>query len=234
MGGVLGGSLTGILPLIERLDRTRFSPALALFEAKGIEADMAARGVPVHVLGGLPRPLAGGQRSRLGRAAVRAADLWQVVRPRAQALAALYRRERPDVVYLANGLTSALAGVVAGARCRVPVICHEKGFRRVGPVERFMSRWVDTCICMTGDIVAHYRHRRVRARRFLTIFDGIDPDAYEAGGGAAIRRELGIPSEAPLVGIVGHIQGGKGQHVVVEAVAPARAAVPHLHFLVVR
>ena len=33
-GGVVGGSLTGILPLIAGLDRARFAPALALFEAK--------------------------------------------------------------------------------------------------------------------------------------------------------------------------------------------------------
>jgi hypothetical protein len=30
VGGVLGGSLTGILHLIERMDRRRFAPALVL------------------------------------------------------------------------------------------------------------------------------------------------------------------------------------------------------------
>lgn len=232
-GGVLGGSLTGILPTMDHLDRSRFVPSLALFEPKGIEADLVARGIPVHVLGDLPHPLAAVHPSRLGRAIVRTHDLFASVRPRARALATLYRRERPAVVYLANGLTSALPGVIAAARCGIPVICHEKGFRRVGPVERLMSRWVDTCICMTDDIVAHYRGRNLHPRCFRTILDGIDTQAYTPGGGAAVRREFGVAPDAPLVGIVGHIQHWKGQHIVVDAMALARREIPDLRCLVV-
>src|SRR5579883_3133838 len=51
-GGVVGGSLTGILPLIAYLDRTRFTPTLALFEPKAIATDS----VPLHVLPPLARP----------------------------------------------------------------------------------------------------------------------------------------------------------------------------------
>ena len=61
----------------------------------------------------------------------------------ARALMDVYRREQPDLVYLANGLTANVDGVLAAARCGLPMICHEKGWRRVGPVERFLSRWVD-------------------------------------------------------------------------------------------
>jgi len=50
VGGVLGGSLTGILQLIERLDRRRFAPALLLYEEKDVIPQLRADGVPVHVL----------------------------------------------------------------------------------------------------------------------------------------------------------------------------------------
>jgi glycosyltransferase involved in cell wall biosynthesis len=233
MGGVVGGSLTGILHLIARLDRTRFAPSLALFESKAIEADLARRGVPVHVLPSLPVQRKALAPGRLARAVVRATDLWQVVGPRARAVGAVIRSEEPDVVYCANGLTANLDGVVAAAIARRPIICHEKGFRRVGPAERFMSRWVDACVCMTDEIAAHYRAHQVHARRFLTILDGIDTSEFRPGGGPAVRREFGIPPDAPLVGIVGHIQSWKGQHLVVEAVARARARHPALRCLVV-
>ena len=49
-GGVVGGSLTGILHLMARLDRERFAPALALLEPKRI----AANGVPLRILPLLP------------------------------------------------------------------------------------------------------------------------------------------------------------------------------------
>jgi glycosyltransferase involved in cell wall biosynthesis len=48
-----------------------------------------------------------------------------------------------------------------------------------------------------------------------------------------VRREFGIPADAPVVGIVGHIQGWKGQLLVVEAVARARQQVPDLRCLIV-
>src|SRR5262249_59929568 len=121
-----------------------------------------------------------------------------IVAPRARELLPLFRRERPALVYLASGLTSNLAGVVAAARCGVPVVCHFKGFRRVGPVDRFCSRWIDTAVCMTDEIAEHYRSRRIRARRFVTIYDGIDVARFASGGAAAAPPQPRIPPPPPL------------------------------------
>jgi glycosyltransferase involved in cell wall biosynthesis len=233
VGGVLGGSLTGILQLIERMDRRRFAPALVLYESKDVVPALRASGVPVHILPPLPDPLADGTRGRLGRAWLRAYELASVVAPRARALARLFRQEQPDLVYLANAVTTNLDGLVAAALCGLPIMVHEKGLRRIGPAERFMSRWLDTLVGMTEQVTAHARNRGIRARRFLTVYDGIDCEQFAPGGGGAIRREFGIPADAPLVGIVGHLQRWKGQLLVVEAVARARARSPELHCLIV-
>ena len=181
----------------------------------------------------LPTPAPDGDRPRAARAWLRARELVGVVAPRARALTRLFRAERPDVVYLANAVTTNLDGVIAGALCGLPIIVHEKGLRRIGPVERLLSRWVDTCIGMTEEVTAHARARGIRARRFCTIYDGINCDAFAPGGGAAVRGEFGIPADAPLVGIVGHLQRWKGQLVVVEAVARARERHPELRCLIV-
>ena len=228
-GGVVGGSLTGILHLIARLDRTRFAPALALYESK----PLALNGVPVHVLPKLPRKRPARRRAAIARVTARMRNIYTVLGPRAQALATLYRRERPALVYLANGYRANLDGVVAAARCGVPVVCHEKGFEPVGTLERFTSRWIDACVGMTDEIVEHCRAQGLNARRLLTIYDGIDCTAFRAGGREAIRREFGIPADAPVAGIVGHIQEWKGQHLVVEAIAQARRRFPELRGLIV-
>lgn len=233
VGGVLGGSLTGILHLIERMDRRRFAPSLVLYEPKDVIASLRADGVPVHVLPPLPAPQADGERNRLARGWLRARELVSVVLPRARALARLFRAERPDLVYLANAVTTNLDGVLAGALCGIPLIVHEKGLRRIGPIERLLSRRVDTLIGMTEAVTAHARAKGIRARRFLTIYDGINCEAFAPGGGAAVRAEFGIPPDAPLVGIVGHLQRWKGQLLVVEAVARARRQHPDLRCLIV-
>jgi glycosyltransferase involved in cell wall biosynthesis len=231
-GGVVGGSLTGILELFPYLDRSRWEPVLVLFESKPIIADLERQGIRVHVLSPLPPvPPARGSWSR--RKLARVNELTRVVLPRARELTQVFRREKPALVYCANGVTPSLPVVIAAARCGVPVVCHFKGFSHVAPEARFASRWIDTAIGMTDEIVEHVRARGVRARRFLTVFDGIDVAPSQPGSGAAVRREFGIPADAPMVGIVGHIQDWKGQLLAVEAVARARKRVPELRCLVV-
>jgi glycosyltransferase involved in cell wall biosynthesis len=231
LGGVLGGSLTGILELFPYLDRRRYEPTLVLAESKPGLGQPAA---PVHVLE--PRADAGPVTAGTSvlRTLRRGVQVFTVVLPRAGELRRLFARERPALVYLASGLNSNLATLVAAARARVPVVCHFKGFRRVGPVDRFLSRWITVAITMTDEIAEHYRSRRVHARRFVTIYDGIDPARFGSGGGGpAVRHELGIPEGAPVVGIVGHVQEWKGQLVVAEAVARARREIPELRCIVV-
>jgi glycosyltransferase involved in cell wall biosynthesis len=229
-GGVVGGSLTGILELLPYLDRRRYEPVLVLAEEK---PGLDLLDTRIHVLA--PRADAGpvSARSSLTRTLRRGVQVFSVVLPRARELGRLFTEERPSLVYLASGLNSNLATVVAAARTGVPVVCHFKGFRRIGPVDRFLSRWIDVAISMTDEIARHYQDRHVHARRFVTIYDGIDPGRFVPGGGAAVRREFGIPDDAPVVGIVGHVQEWKGQLLVAEAVARARKSVPALRCLVV-
>jgi glycosyltransferase involved in cell wall biosynthesis len=231
-GGVVGGSLTGILELFPYLDRTRYEPVLVLFESKPIIADVEKQGIRVHVLAPLP-PLPPARGSWANRKLARINEFTRFVMPRARELTQVFRRENPSLVYCANGVTPSLPVIIAAARCGVPVVCHFKGFSHVAPEARFASRWIDTAIGMTDEIVDHVKSRGVRARRFLTVFDGIDVAPSQPGSGAGIRREFGIPADAPMVGIVGHIQDWKGQLLAVEAVARARKQVPDLRCLVV-
>ena len=232
-GGVLGGSLTGILQLIQHMDRRRFAPALVLYEEKNVVAKLRRDGVPVHVLPPLPDWLPPSRGNRLARAIVRTRELFSVVAPRTRALVPVFRRERPDLVYLANGVPANIDALVAAAICGLPVISHEKGLRRIGPPERLMSRWIHTSIGMTTQVTEHVRSLGIRPRHHMTIYDGIDCDEFAPGGGAAVKREFGIPADAPVVGIVGHLQRWKGQLLVVEAVAQARERHPTLRCLIV-
>ncbi len=233
VGGVLGGSLTGILQLIDRLDRTRWAPSLLLYQAKDVIPQLEADGVPVTVLPPQPGWLPDGNRGRVGRAWLRLTEIATVVLPRARVVGEHLRRTKPELVYLSNGVTPNLDALVAAARAGIPALVHEKGYRRIGPRERFMSRWIDTFVGMTELVTAHARARGVQARRHLTVYDGIDCERFAPGGGTAVRRELGIPTAAPVVGIVGHIQGWKGQDLVVQAMAQLRDRQPDLYCLIV-
>src|SRR5262249_31324268 len=186
-GGVIGGSLTGILELLPHLDAGRWQASLVVAEPK---PSLHLPGVPVHVL--TPRRGSGGvDRGALPvRVLRRASEVFGIVLPRVRELLPLLRPQHPAMLYLASGLTSNLAVAMAAGRSSVPVVCHFKGFRRVGPIDRFCSRWIDTAITMTDEIGEHYRSRGIRARRFVTIYDGIDVGRFATGGGAWVRRAL--------------------------------------------
>ena len=94
-GGVLGGSLTGILELLPHLDRARFEPVLALYEHKPIIEEIEAGGSRVHVLPPPPAPLR--LDSAPGRALSRVSNLWRITAFRARALVPILRRERPAI-----------------------------------------------------------------------------------------------------------------------------------------
>jgi glycosyltransferase involved in cell wall biosynthesis len=228
-GGVIGGSLTGALELLPRLDRTRFAPALVLAEPKPVASYLGESRLPVTVdstLFAVPRRAPG---SRSIRGAWAMTDLaWRTLR----ALRVL-RGETPALVYLANGLGPHVPMVVAAARRGIPVVCHLKGFRHSGPVERATSRRLHTAIAMTDEIAAHHRAQGLRPGRFVTIPDGVDCAAFARGGGPAVRRALGIAPEVPLAGSVGHVQEWKGQMLAIDALALARRELPALHCVIV-
>src|SRR4029453_2399668 len=156
-GGVIGGSLTGILELIPHLDRRGWAPELVLAEPK---PTLQLPGVPVHVLtprrgsggvdrGALPVRVLRRASEVFGIVLPRVRELLPLLRPRHPALLPLLGPRHPAMLYLASGLTSNLAGAIAAGRSGVPVVCHFKGFRRVGPIDRFCSRWIDTALTMT-------------------------------------------------------------------------------------
>ena len=138
--------------------------------------------------------------------------------PAALALARVIRRERADVVHLGNGLRANFDGILAGLLTRRPIVCHVKGFEKYSARERWAARRTTTLVCMTQAVLDHCRAHGMRAPDERVVYDAVD-EAWlrPARPAEAVRRDLGIPLDAPCIGIAGNIQEWKGQHVVVEA-----------------
>src|SRR5262249_57602000 len=117
----IGGCLRGVVELLRDVDGSGWEPALVLAEPKPA---LHPADVPLHLL--TPRRGSGGvdHGALPVRVLRRASEVVGIVAPRARELLALFRRERPALVYLASGLTSNPAGVLASAPCGLPVICH--------------------------------------------------------------------------------------------------------------
>jgi glycosyltransferase involved in cell wall biosynthesis len=97
-------------------------------------------------------------------------------------------------------------------------------------------------ILTTERLLGHVTHRLVHvssdereegqalgvipAKRARVVPNGIDPARFASPtGGAELRRELGIPADAPVIGTVGLLNDAKGHDLLIEAASALPAAV---------
>jgi len=248
VGGVMGGSLTGLQHFLRGIDRRQYEPIVVLYEEKPVQAELAQLGIPVRIFRkqqrGRYHPLQKVEAyKRLRRQpatgnllyAVRALRLFlQETLPATFSLVRLFREEKPDLIHLCNNFRTNLDAIVAAWLTRIPCVCHVKGFEKHSWLDRLFARSVDLGICMTAAVRRHCEQQRISAKRMTVIYDGLDVEGFRPTQDSSVtRRQLGIPLEAPLVGVVGHVQGWKGQAVVVEAIREVKSILPEIRCLIV-
>lgn len=247
-GGVVGGSLTGLFHCIRGMDRSRFAPAMVLYESKDIEKDLVADDVPVYHVSRRRLPKEHGlldyegyrrakqvgvigSALRLGRQTLRV-----IVEelPAALRLARVIRASRADVVHLGNGVRANFDGLLACMLTRTPVVCHVKGFEKYSDRERWACRYIDVLVPMTLAVDEHCAAAGIRGKANEVIYDALDETAYRPSRASAeVRAEIGLRNGDPCVGVAGNIQEWKGQTVLVEAMAKVVREVPQARGLII-
>lgn len=151
------------------------------------------------------------------------------------------KRLRPDVVHTRNwpGMDGIVAGRLAGLR----IVHGEHGWDPADATgrdpkrrrfRRLFSRWVREYTCVSRDI-ARWLADDLEIRRPITqIYNGVDTERFRPGdGGAALRAELGLHADAPLVGHVGRLDPIKDHPTLFRAIETLRASGAGAHLLVV-
>jgi glycosyltransferase involved in cell wall biosynthesis len=218
------GAQVQLALLAARLDRSRFQPEVVTLQENGPLADsLQAAGVPVSSLG---------LRRLYGPRGVAAFH----------ALARRLRASRVDVLHtylVSANVYGALAGRVAG----VPAIVtsrRDTGFSRNWRL-RLVEEWlvnpkVDRVVAVSEAAAAAARRERgLGAERVLTIENGVDLAAWDpaAHDAALARRDLGLPAEAPVAGVIANLVPVKGHSDFLRAAALVGARLPAARFLLV-
>jgi glycosyltransferase involved in cell wall biosynthesis len=229
-GGEIGGAPVSMLQLAASLPEDRYR-SLAVFSEAGPILDFAgATGVRVvplrsaffysaHV------PL------RLRMLVRFVVHFWSSVR----VFRALLDDVRPDVVHLN---TSVLIPCAVAARQRgVPVVWH---VREVPGPSRWLRRWHTGVIRRLADRIIATSHFVAQAlgegEGVEVIHNAVDLAGFAIDAGAARRRvrtALGMPEEAPVVGMIGSVQETKGHALLLQAAPAVAAALPEVRFLIV-
>jgi glycosyltransferase involved in cell wall biosynthesis len=227
----LGGAQQNTLDLVARLDRARFRPALVC--GAGGLLDTEARALPdveLHFVPELVRPI----RPARDLAAVK--RLAGILRP----LAA----HGPVIVHT-HSSKAGIVGRMAAARARAgPVVHSIHGFGHAavsgGPLrraalalERRMARHTDAFLAVSRASIEEGRRLGLLGERPVHLVrSGIEVQAFACADELrrATRGSLGLPPDAPVVGMIGNFKPQKAPLDFVDLAARVAEANPAARF----
>jgi glycosyltransferase involved in cell wall biosynthesis len=210
-----------VLGLLRGLSARGVRQALVCTRGGAMEARARAEGFEVHAL-----PI------------VNEVDLVTVGR-----VAALLRRGRHAILHLhtsqAHGLGAMAARLLGARRPRIVVTrrvdysIYRHGFLGLDRLK--YAPGADLVLCVSERVRDVLRADGVPADRLRVVRSGLDLRRTEGAGAArdAVRREWGVPADAPLVGSVGQLVGHKAHCDLVAALPAVRATFPDLRAVIV-
>jgi lipopolysaccharide/colanic/teichoic acid biosynthesis glycosyltransferase len=164
----------------------------------------------------------------------------------------LLRRVRPTLLNVGTakaGLLTGVAAVLAGVPCRIYTL-HGLRLETTRGLKRFLLTWAErvACRCAHRVLCVSESVRQRTADLGLAplsrtcvlgagSFNGLNfarfsPSPARTAAAAALREELGIPADAPVVGFIGRLTRDKGIPELVEAYRLLRARVPEVRLLI--
>jgi len=214
----IGGTEQQILELVRRIDRDRFEPMVCCYRHGRKAEEIADMGVPVFQIEKTHKLDAG-------------------IIPR---IAKLLREERIDILqtYL---WTANTWGRVAARMAGTPVVVAsernvdiwEQSYKRV--IGRYLAGATDKIIA-NSEAVREYLLGRggLAPEKVVRIYNGVNFERFEKPfDPLERRRELGMPGDALLAGVVARVEPAKDHDTLLHAMACVREQTSNLHLAVV-
>lgn len=155
----------------------------------------------------------------------------------------LIKQYQPDIVYAHSSKAGAIARVAdIGIKnyCiynphgwAFNMKCSNKKRKMYAAIEKFAAPFCDKIICIS-DAEKESGLKICGEDKLQVIFNGVDIEAYENGlHGDVKRKDLNIPEDAFVVGMVGRISSQKAPDVFVKMAKLVKNQIPNAHFIIV-
>lgn len=211
-----GGAETIVLELATRLDPARFRSVALVPRQDWLWLRLRERGVPTYVLEGKSWH-----------------DLEFLKR-----MAGVVRKEQVDLIHSHlpdQNFFSCLVGRWTGRKTVATyhgVVELRGEDRRRAAIKRWWVRHSAAAVVSVCDHVARLLEQDGFPKRKLRrIYNGIDAARYASSANGHLRRELGLPAAAPVVGMVANLRPSKGHEYFIRAARQVAAAVPEARFV---
>lgn len=162
------------------------------------------------------------------------------------ALRRLFREGGYDVVHT-HASKAGILGRMAAWKERVPLVVHtvhgqafhkyQNGLVNFAYIlaERFAAKRCHKIFAVAQSMIEQCVEAGVAPReKYKVVYSGMDIDAFvNAKPDPALRAELGIPDNAPVVGKIARLFPLKGHDVLIKAAPKVIAAFPEVRFLII-
>ncbi|HEX7978553.1 MAG TPA: glycosyltransferase [Gemmatimonadaceae bacterium] len=149
------------------------------------------------------------------------------------ALRRAFRAHGADLVHCAD-IDAALQVAPAGRLSGVPVLCHIRNpWERMMRREALLLNSVDRFVFVSRDTWSTFAYR-VGPSRGRVLYDGLDVQATpEPASRTTMRRELGIESGSPVIGMTARVSAQKDYLTLARAAKRVLDVVPRARFVIV-
>jgi glycosyltransferase involved in cell wall biosynthesis len=225
------GADIGLLHSLKSLDRAKYYPIVILpsdMPPPGmLSSELERLGIEYHVA-----PLGILRRKYLSARTILplAVDIARGV----AYVRATARARGVAMVYINTIVT--VSGAIGGKLAGVPVLWHVREILAMPrPVRWAIHKTLSVCgdciVCISEAVRDSLLREEPRlAKKSVVVYNAI---SVAGGNGIGLRKELGVPQAAPLVGMVGRVTHWKGQEILAEAAGLLLQTHPDTHFVAV-
>lgn len=225
--GTVGGSHSCMYNLIKYMDRTRFDFTVGFRQDNIYIRKFSDLGIDVVLF---PYKPVNKGFSTLRRVANWYRLKWQYQKN----LERLFQQRRFDLIVNNNSIWNSLEFVKACDRLNIPLISYERGYGGFLDEHLKATARLSASIPISRFLESNVQHHGFKTPLIRMIYDGLNPEDWHSDRSAAdIKRELNMPPDARVVGVIGNIRPWKGQRVFVEAFNRLADRYPDLYALVV-
>jgi L-malate glycosyltransferase len=234
--GQVSGAENILLLLLEKLDRTRFTPVAVCPAEGGLRKKIRQLKVPCRAI----RPL---EARFTWRIDLLGKYLFSFLRTFLDLRNEILKAE-PDLVH-ANSIRAGLTATVATTGTKIPVFWHLQDELKPHPISTLIRLFVlfskrtrlipvseATLESFSGKLLKTFGGERIPVR---IVHNAIEPEKFpfDPANRRRIRREFGLSEDVFVLGIVGQITPRKGQLELIRAFAETLADRPDSILLVV-
>ena len=226
--GTLGGSHTCMYNLIRYSDRNRFHFTVGFFSENPYIQRYRDLGVDVAII-----PTVSPRKN--GLFLKRKAINWYNREYKLEKYLSSYIfRNKFDIILMNNTIFESINFINVGNRLKLPIFVYERGIMQYSKEHIIASERIDASIAMSDAILQNMLEYKFKSKIMELIYDGVDPALFEGPfDPIGIKKELKIPVDSKVIGIIGNVRSWKGQKYFIEAFKFLAPRYPDLYGIII-